>query len=73
MKVEEIIKMSREDLIAWLVNNDSNGCYEDEEHEAEFGDVMDLESAMAHVLNQSNSMAFYEDALALVRHACDVA
>ena len=36
----------RESIIGWLVWNDGNGCYSDEDHTAEWGRVMTRDEAI---------------------------
>ena len=45
---------SREDIINWLVWNDSNGCYTDEDNELESFDPLTLEQAREIMAGQIN-------------------
>jgi hypothetical protein len=44
--------MNREELIGWLVWNDQNGVYRDEESLAEFGEILSKEEAYWIALRQ---------------------
>ena len=45
-------KMSREQLIDWLMWNDRNGVYDDVQSIKEFGEIITYENALEHVLRQ---------------------
>jgi len=45
-------EVTREELIAWLSWNDSNGVYKDEEHQNEFGCLMSKEDGIENMKNQ---------------------
>jgi hypothetical protein len=45
-------KMTREQLIAWLMWNDRNGIYDDHLSLLEHGEIMTYENALEHVLRQ---------------------
>ncbi|MFY8185197.1 MAG: hypothetical protein ACOVLD_03940 [Bacteroidia bacterium] len=50
--VNDLPKMSREQLIEWLCWNDPNGVYRDEESMSEFGVIMDEKEAYWLALGQ---------------------
>jgi hypothetical protein len=47
-----LVNMNREELIGWLVWNDQNGVYRDEESLAEFGEILSKEEAYWIALRQ---------------------
>ncbi len=49
---EDLVELSREELIEWLCWNDRNGVYRDEESLREFGQIMDREEAYWIALRQ---------------------
>ncbi|HWZ15434.1 MAG TPA: hypothetical protein VNW95_09370 [Mucilaginibacter sp.] len=52
--LEQLVSgLSREDLIEWLVWNDRNGVYTDEDSLREFGAVMTREEATEIILRQA--------------------
>lgn len=48
----ELNSWSREDLIAWLVWNDSNGIYRDEDSLREMGNVLGKDEAVSIITRQ---------------------
>ncbi|MBT0812966.1 hypothetical protein KIH41_16890 [Litoribacter ruber] len=58
--VDEVNKLSREELIDWLSWNDPNGVYNDEDSMDEFGNVMSLEEGREIMVRQiSEGQGFY--------------
>jgi hypothetical protein len=47
-------KCNREDLIKWLMSNDPNGCYSDEQSKGEGFEPMTRNQALELALNQLN-------------------
>ena len=47
-----LVNMNREELIGWLVWNDQNGVYRDEESLAEFSEILSKEEAYWIALRQ---------------------
>jgi len=54
MNLESIKKMSRKDIIKWLICNDPNGIYSDKESKAEFGKKMSKSKGIKIIFRQSN-------------------
>jgi hypothetical protein len=48
-----IAKLSRTDIIEWLMWNDRNGVYSDESSRREFGQVMSIEEGIEIMLRQA--------------------
>lgn len=51
---DDFAKWSREALVDWLVHNDPNGVYADEDSLREFGNVVSKEEALVIINNQIN-------------------
>jgi hypothetical protein len=47
-----VVKLSRADIIEWLMWNDNNGVYSDESSLKEFGQVMSLEEGIEILMRQ---------------------
>ena len=56
LKGEDLSKFlkswTREELIDWLLWNDSNGVYSDEDYLREFGEILSKDSAIEIITNQ---------------------
>ena len=54
-QAEEIMcRQNREEMIAWLVQNDPNGCYTDEDSAAEGLEPITVDAAWHHMYDQIN-------------------